>query len=1047
MSSEWATRLMIVRGNFSKVSLAIYGELAIENPILATTYTPRPLQPIVSTPLSSAIDPANAHDPTGLARSLLNLIPDAPPFELVVRLMFCLKPPGEDWDLPGFPYLHPDLDEQTDDDFDLEAAVRLTTQPFADDAAYEVLQRFADRVADALGPKSSDQAYEIASILMHSAAQRPDMARLLMDRLDLRVIFDASVLDEDALEQLLVAASNPDIARYLTDLKFPELLQSMQHNASFPRGLQHAAQRLHERLQGWTALGDALWNTQAQFPVARAFLHTAGADEPSFGVLLHVLVAHSDVVTRLAENPVLADTPLVAEDEAGSTSQDEFIAFLRAWVGVASVLAVYAWADSVPNERCRERALGILSLWQDVKGYREIVNHLMLSRQMVFRLECMMDDAEPTRSGFHAERILLALSRVPASFLSGPFSGALLALHSGLSVIDEDERHELRSVAALANEGIPGALHELIQPLVPPLGARQVLKTRIALAVVVHELQEDEDGEWHTLKALWAERGHGLTIHLVDTLTAYVADVQAHFTLAVPQRTTQELLANLFYTTKELLSLLQRLVPLYPLPGRQLRALVTTVADLFACTDAADMLFTQEGAASSAAQRARHACIELARLLASPECASGEATLRTLLRHGLHAHGADPAHHALQVLSLIDHLLPMPRDAMVDDAPDADWVPAALPRVLADLTAFYRLLDPQNRVHLLRRLADLDEGVVGIGEWLVRDELKQLQAAVGVLGAGGSEALTTVRRYQVACAFLVLQDLLSSPSTSSMRLAEYVGSDTDAAAALTAASSALNMVALLANAAAAFKGIPVKHIDPGRIGGELSEVLLFLTVSREAITADQAEGVLSVLDWLLQQSHAGLPQLSTLPGISQDTLNTLCDRLADALPAERADALELLRATLSAPADDVPLLPSALLPTTLKLSLGTLNALLHPALETPSTPKRKTPPHAQNVLSMATTSPPTALLRSPAVTGLTKTYVSNDFRVLRQGPGGSARMNTSRLPSTHVDEFEMASVSPQLLTGGLPGLPPHPFGEGHGHGHGFAGLGAPFGGA
>jgi hypothetical protein len=60
-----------------------------------------------------------------------------------------------------------------------------------------------------------------------------------------------------------------------------------------------------------------------------------------------------------------------------------------------------------------------------------------------------------------------------------------------------------------------------------------------------------------------------------------------------------------------------------------------------------------------------------------------------------------------------------------------------------------------------------------------------------------------------------------------------------------------------------------------------------------------------------------------------------------------------------------------------------------------------TPPHARGVLSMVTVSPPTALLRSPAVTGLTKTYTANDFRALRQT--SSARQNTSRLPSTHVD--------------------------------------------
>ena len=51
-------------------------------------------------------------------------------------------------------------------------------------------------------------------------------------------------------------------------------------------------------------------------------------------------------------------------------------------------------------------------------------------------------------------------------------------------------------------------------------------------------------------------------------------------------------------------------------------------------------------------------------------------------------------------------------------------------------------------------------------------------------------------------------------------------------------------------------------------------------------------------------------------------------------------------------------------------------------------------------------SPPNAnaILRSPAATGLsTKTYVNNDFRQLRQVQ--CARLNTSRLPSTHGMSF------------------------------------------
>src|SRR5882762_2549954 len=143
---------MIVKGKFTKVSLAVYGDLVPDARQPPTSYTPRLLPNMDPTPLSPAIDPSNARDPTALASQLLSLIPDAPPLSLVIRLMFCLKPTNDDWDLPEFPYLYADLDEDTMD-FDLEKALKLTTRPIADDAPYEMLQSFADRVADAIGPK------------------------------------------------------------------------------------------------------------------------------------------------------------------------------------------------------------------------------------------------------------------------------------------------------------------------------------------------------------------------------------------------------------------------------------------------------------------------------------------------------------------------------------------------------------------------------------------------------------------------------------------------------------------------------------------------------------------------------------------------------------------------------------------------------------------------------------------------------------------------------------------------------------------------------
>ncbi|KAG2753405.1 hypothetical protein P692DRAFT_20870911 [Suillus brevipes Sb2] len=71
------------------------------------------------------------------------------------------------------------------------------------------------------------------------------------------------------------------------------------------------------------------------------------------------------------------------------------------------------------------------------------------------------------------------------------------------------------------------------------------------------------------------------------------------------------------------------------------------------------------------------------------------------------------------------------------------------------------------------------------------------------------------------------------------------------------------------------------------------------------------------------------------------------------------------------------------LPSTLTLPLYDLISLLQPPASLPSTPppKRKSP--SQDVLGLVAISPPTAVLRSPAVTGLTKTYTRNDFPLMQ----------------------------------------------------------------
>lgn len=95
------------------------------------------------------------------------------------------------------------------------------------------------------------------------------------------------------------------------------------------------------------------------------------------------MIMHGDILSKLSKTsppeqnlgtmpPPLFGRDVDDEDEFGPITHDDFIAFVRACIGVITVLGVLAWADSVGNDDCRERTLAIIHLWQCVDGYREV---------------------------------------------------------------------------------------------------------------------------------------------------------------------------------------------------------------------------------------------------------------------------------------------------------------------------------------------------------------------------------------------------------------------------------------------------------------------------------------------------------------------------------------------------------------------------------------------------------------------------------------------------------------------------------------------------
>jgi len=193
-------------------------------------------------------------------------------------------------------------------------------------------------------------------------------------RVDLTEIIEPSHLDKYTMSKLAQAATNIDVARHLDSGKFLDMVQDVRNIYVGDPDTSSDATKLLDRIQGWHALSDALVNPDGDFAAAATLLKDVGTHELAFGIWLESMIAHSDVFEHINhEIPVpLSYPPNLLQDSPAPTNHQDFLAFVKAYVSVALCVAVYAWSDSLPNARCRERVLGILRLWQTVDVYREV---------------------------------------------------------------------------------------------------------------------------------------------------------------------------------------------------------------------------------------------------------------------------------------------------------------------------------------------------------------------------------------------------------------------------------------------------------------------------------------------------------------------------------------------------------------------------------------------------------------------------------------------------------------------------------------------------
>lgn len=656
-------------------------------------------------------------------------------------------------------------------------------------------------------------------------------------------------------------------------------------------------------------------------------------------------------------------------------------------------------------------------------------------------------DETPTRAGMDAENIILNLAIEPQSFLSQDIIQCIFALRQPLSVITEEERLTLRKLADIADGGLACALEELAElPGADLSDPRNLRILRCSLVVIDSIIRNSDDGEWKVLESSWGGRAQGIVIHLGEVYSALVQQIKRRFGLTLPSSTPHNIIDQTFRSVNETLTLFTRLASSYLPPTRVIREWTASTVDLFACTDAADAIFSRTDPVTAIARETRDTCIYSLKTLANLDTSIGsryvsEIIFRMILVHGLRDGEIDPVYQLHQAFTLIDHLIPFPDlEILGHDEYTGLWIQRAIPNALTELRAFFTALDVESKVHLIKRLVNADDGAVGVGEWLVLESMKDFYHLVQNADEYPNEI--NILSYQVMLHLRLLEDLLSPSSSVSNWLLELIQSspemlsllsscldwflqrrytascatdityriaaglaELDDAALITVIASTLlrtaqeidisvtDLVSNLHPIPDLLKRLPEEKLTQMRteVGAMAGALVPTLMVDLQLATA-----VVRILEVTIERSEVPVE----LPGLTGSQFSDLLENINPEIPPERVGLLQSrIAPSFQHPSDFINL---SRLPSPLSYSFSEVHDIINQVSDAeppPGTPPPK--PQAQDaVIGMANISPST-ILRSPLVTGLTKTYLKNDFRQLRQS--NQARQNTSRLPSMHVD--------------------------------------------
>ncbi|EJU06493.1 hypothetical protein DACRYDRAFT_103440 [Dacryopinax primogenitus] len=986
------TRLLILKGAFSSITLAVYGrdasepkkedELEMEESYIpAPTYVPVPLPEPLTTPLPADLDPSRITDPLTLCRRLLGAgSANADVISLMRR------------NLNAFP---PSSNNTTLDQL-------LSSYEIGDDWMRELIQALQRPINPS--DVTSEALQNIEEHLLECITQ--SLPAELIGQLISVLSVQSSVLVDSLLPLILESATDPSIYPTLLEASANDNISDSIRHVKFPPGLDPAIyHQMNQNAHMWEALREG--ETDLSWITANMWL-------PGF---------LPSILEVLGDTEDLSAWPLNA----------------KLAISVASLLALATDSD---NDIAAMKAAAILELWLANTTVVEVLHEALEHQNIQENLS-----SSPARS-------LLEKVHSVAVSLSNQRNGTSSSIngHGGTSVPSGD-LDMAAEYLTLASKRWPAKSTQQLQAYL------QTLYTRVAA---------DRDSRPIT-HAFWRRNTSAVQciILLLLDATRRLSDQNWELSDATSAR---DLVATALLTVRILhhmvpeFGILSGMVPLV------IRALVSLLISLRQPTYATRY-------ATEPTIRAE--CERLVELISDVDDdgifvhSGADVILPVLLQESLRwDEGIDPMSRISASADLLIVLLNVDHSSKARSQAWANQLIHELPMLHFLLIA----LDGSRLRQIVDIICDIDDGEFGIVDWLVLERLASIEQEASVVGTEYGQPTNQVStaffnfRVERSLEFMTslglpqldaymepghpiapamakgLWEIWDRPIKLSNSLAEQILSRSTADDTLRPVAVAI----LIATNSTSEAGNAIIDVLPKLVpllnGLESSVVqkeeqllravgaaIAFLPELEEQITVEWQRGevTLEFAITLLQTTLGFFPNTDgvitgiPVPTLSEGTAARFKGLVEVLLDAERALTLTKLLTRLSLPLISTPL-PE---PASSSLLIGSALPTLVQAevARPPSTPLSRP---LSGLDGGVKTAPPSARKSSP-LASLAKNYSNNDFRELRTLP--QARLNTSRPPSRHVDDFEhtveeavttsMPSAIPTLGSAALPSIP------------------------